>query len=328
MSEGRQTQHHGEAIVLRTWPFHEADLLVSLFTRDQGKVKGVARHAMKSRRRFGGALEPSTHIRAHYTERPRQDLVRLDSFEIVWSPLTAPIDYLRTAALQLVAEVLEEAMPDNAADDNIFRLATTVLTAMQPAMPPPDSVISTGASLSHREAERRNPCTSQQPVKQQKSDLADFEPPPKPGLPIHAPHSRMSGEPQKPEVPTPAPAQTIWLPITYFALWMNRLQGWMPDLNHCTACGLSLADPALRNQPIYWSPTADGVTCHDDRAPNSRALSAASVHEANRIARHPLADLAEEPWPATRAADLRAFAIAVLERHLERRLRSATALRA
>ena len=47
MPEGRQIQHHGEAIVLRTWPFHEADLLVSLFTRDQGKVKGVARHALK-----------------------------------------------------------------------------------------------------------------------------------------------------------------------------------------------------------------------------------------------------------------------------------------
>jgi len=32
-------QRVGEAIVLRTWPFQEADLLVSLFTREQGKVK-------------------------------------------------------------------------------------------------------------------------------------------------------------------------------------------------------------------------------------------------------------------------------------------------
>ena len=70
MAEGRLIQHHGEAIVLRTWPFHEADLLVSLFTRDQGRVKGVARHAMKSRKRFGGALEPATQVLAHYTERP------------------------------------------------------------------------------------------------------------------------------------------------------------------------------------------------------------------------------------------------------------------
>jgi DNA repair protein RecO (recombination protein O) len=258
MPEGRQIPHTGEAIVLRTWPFHEADLLISLFTRDQGKVKGVARHAMKSRKRFGGALEPATQVRAHYTERPGQDLVRLDSFEILWSPLTAPIDTLRLAALQLVVEVLEEVMPDQAPEDNIYRLALTVLTSIQ--------------------------------------------------------------------------AANIYLPITYFCLWMNRLMGWMPELGHCAACGLHLADPGLRDQTVYWSPTADGVTCHDDRralhsgSQASHTLAAASIAESHRIFRTPLADLLLEPWPPTRSADLRLFAIATLERHLERRLRSATAL--
>jgi DNA repair protein RecO (recombination protein O) len=247
MPEGRQIPHHGEAIVLRTWPFHEADLLVSLFTRDQGKVKGIARHALKSRKRFGGALEPATHVLAHYTERPRQDLVRLDSFEILWSPLSADIAPLRLAGLQLVVEVLEEALPDLAADDNLYRLALTVLTAMQ--------------------------------------------------------------------------ADLVWLPVTYFCLWMCRLMGWLPELSHCAACGLD-----LRGETVYWSPTADGVTCRDDRRPGSRALTAASVQESHRIARSPLADLATEDWPATRSPDLRAFAIGTLERHLERRLRSATML--
>jgi DNA repair protein RecO (recombination protein O) len=247
MPEGRQIQHHGEAIVLRTWPFHEADLLVSLFTRDQGRIKGVARHAMKSRKRFGGALEPATQVRAHYTERPRQDLVRLDQFEILWSPLTAPIDTLRLAALQFVTEVLEEAMPDQASDDNIYRLAVTVLTSLR--------------------------------------------------------------------------SESVYLPMLYFCLWMNRLMGWMPELGHCAACGLD-----LRGQTVDWSPTADGVTCYDDRRPGSRALTAASVAETHRIFRTPLAELLTEPWPPTRSADLRSFAISTLERHLERRLRSATAL--
>jgi DNA repair protein RecO (recombination protein O) len=247
MPEGRQIQHHGEAIVLRTWPFHEADLLVSLFTRDQGKVKGVARHAMKSRKRFGGALEPATQVRAHYTERPKQDLVRLDQFEILWSPLTAPIETLRLAGLQLVTEVLEEAMPDQAPEDNIYRLAVTVLTSLR--------------------------------------------------------------------------SENVYLPTLYFCLWMNRLMGWMPELGHCAACGLD-----LRNQTVYWSPTADGVTCYDDRRPGSRTLTAASVAESHRIARTPLAQLMQEDWPAQRALDLRAFAIGVLERHLERRLKSAAVL--
>jgi DNA repair protein RecO (recombination protein O) len=49
-----------EAIVLRTYPMREADLLVTLLTRAEGKVRGVARSAKKSKRRFGGALEPLT----------------------------------------------------------------------------------------------------------------------------------------------------------------------------------------------------------------------------------------------------------------------------
>src|ERR1700740_883853 len=52
-----------EAIVLRTYPLREADLLVTLFTRAEGKIKGVARAGKKSRRRFGGASEAAARGR-------------------------------------------------------------------------------------------------------------------------------------------------------------------------------------------------------------------------------------------------------------------------
>ena len=39
-----------EAVVLRTYPLREADLLVTLFTRAEGKVRGVARAAKRSQR--------------------------------------------------------------------------------------------------------------------------------------------------------------------------------------------------------------------------------------------------------------------------------------
>jgi len=237
----------GEAIVLRTWPFHEADLLVSLFTRDQGRIKGVARHAMRSRRRFGGALEPMTHVRASYAEKPRQELVRLDAFEILSSPLARPVDYARTAALQLVSEVLEEALPEQAPEDSVFRLTLAVLDELQ--------------------------------------------------------------------------VGRVWMPLTYFALWMNRLMGWMPELGHCVVCGLD-----LRGGTVWYSPNGDGVTCADDRRGNSTALSAASVAEAERMFRGTVRGLAQEEWPQARAADLRRFALETLERHLERRLASARAL--
>ena len=119
--------HQIEAVVLRTWPIHEADQIVSLFTRDYGKIKGVAKSAAKSRRRFGGALEPMTHVRASYAEKPRHELVRLDSFDIVSSPLSQPVDYARAAALAFFAEVLEETLADHDPHDAVFRLLIAVL---------------------------------------------------------------------------------------------------------------------------------------------------------------------------------------------------------
>ncbi len=196
-------QRQSEAIVLRVWPFQEADLLVSLFTREQGRVKGVARHAMRSRRRFGGALEPMTYVRASYAEKPKQELVRLDAFEILSSPLSRPVDYGRTAALQFVAEVVEEVLPEGAVEDAVFRLVLAVLEEMQ--------------------------------------------------------------------------VGRMWLPVTYFALWMNRLMGWMPELGHCVVCGLD-----LRGGTVWYSATSDGVTCSDDRRSGSVALSTASVRRRRR----------------------------------------------
>lgn len=240
--------HQAEALVLRTWPVHEADHIVSLFTRDQGKLKGIAKSSAKSRKRFGGALEPMSYVLASYVEKPRQELVRLDSCEILTSPLSEPVDYARAAALAFYAEVLEETLPDHDPQDPVFRLALAVLD-----------------------------------------------------------HTR---------------AGQIWLPVTYFSLWIIRLMGWMPDLAHCTVC-----DRTFGTEAAYFDAQSDGLLCRDHRHPASRALSAASLAVANRIFRGPIAGLAAEDWPRNRAADLRLFAMQALERHLERRLRSAVALR-
>ncbi|HMC61474.1 MAG TPA: DNA repair protein RecO, partial [Candidatus Solibacter sp.] len=119
-----------EAIVLRTYPLREADLLVTLFTRAEGKVRGVARSAKKSKRRFGGALEPLTYVRAFYEDRERQELSRLDSLEVLESPLASEVSYARAVGLAHVAELLDEVLPDREANDAIFRLTLSVLHAM------------------------------------------------------------------------------------------------------------------------------------------------------------------------------------------------------
>jgi DNA repair protein RecO (recombination protein O) len=118
----------------------------------------------------------------------------------------------------------------------------------------------------------------------------------------------------------------VWLPVTYFSLWMSRLMGWMPELGRCVVCGLALDPRDVGGGTVWYSATSDGVTCADDRRGGSVALSADSVGEAVRIFRGTVGELAKEDWPKGRAADLQRFAVETLERHLERRLVSARAL--
>src|SRR6202046_140126 len=121
------TLRESEAVVLRTYPLREADLLVTLFTRAEGKVRGVARSAKKSKRRFGGALEPMTYVRAFYDVREREELARLDACEVLESPLATEVSYARAVALAHVGELLDELLPDREANDAIFRLTISVL---------------------------------------------------------------------------------------------------------------------------------------------------------------------------------------------------------
>jgi len=236
-----------EAVILRTWPVHESDLLVSFFTRDYGRLKGMAKAALKSRKRFGGALEPMTLARAWFAERPKQELARLDQLEIVRSPLVVPVDATRLAVLSFYAEVLDEALPDHDPHETIFRLLVSVL--------------------------------EQTTVEQ------------------------------------------TWMPLTYFALWMTRLMGLLPDLAHCTACG-----EALRAGEIWFNGYADGLFCAVHRHGNDDTLAGDSWQVAQRMLRAPVGSFAGEAWGRRRGQDLRRFAVQALERHLERRLKSAEML--
>lgn len=230
-----------EAIVLRTYPLREADLLVTLFTRIEGKVHGVARSAKKSKRRFGGALEPLTYVRAFYDVRERRELVRLDSCEVLESPLASEVSYARAIALGHIAELLDELLPDHEANDAIFRLTLSVLQVLD--------------------------------------------------------------------------GPEIWMPVTYFDLWLTRLVGFLPELTECVVCGRT-----LNGDRAFFHALADGLMCFEDKRLASTEISSESRKLAGRMFRSPVDTFAESAWPKAQGYDLRKFLIQILQRHIEKKL--------
>ena len=71
-------QHFTRAIILKKTPFGDSDLIVTFFSREEGRLSGMARSARASRRRFGGALEPGSLVGLGYTESRAGQLVRIE----------------------------------------------------------------------------------------------------------------------------------------------------------------------------------------------------------------------------------------------------------
>jgi DNA repair protein RecO (recombination protein O) len=71
------------AVVIGSFPMAESDRIVSFFSRDYGKIRGVARAARRMRSRFGSALELLTLGDLVFFDGGRSDLVQVDHFDIV-----------------------------------------------------------------------------------------------------------------------------------------------------------------------------------------------------------------------------------------------------
>lgn len=63
------------AVVSRSIPYGEVDKIVTLYTLDFGKLKGIAKAAKRSRKRFRNMLEICSYINVTFFEKETSDLV-------------------------------------------------------------------------------------------------------------------------------------------------------------------------------------------------------------------------------------------------------------
>ncbi len=120
-----------EAIVLRTYRLSEADKIASLFTRQLGRLRAVARGAQRPKSRYGGTLEPLSHVRLWIFERENRDLLHLNSVELLESFFDMQKDYRVQLAANFLAEVAEHLLPEREVNERAFRLLLAVLRALK-----------------------------------------------------------------------------------------------------------------------------------------------------------------------------------------------------
>ncbi len=75
--------YQSPALVLRTMRLGEADRIITFFTRKYGKLKAVAKGALKPKSRLSGRIEPFLHVNMIVFGKEKADLFRLNSCDIV-----------------------------------------------------------------------------------------------------------------------------------------------------------------------------------------------------------------------------------------------------
>ena len=113
------------AIVLRRIDYGDYDLIVTLFTEDQGKTSAIAKSAKKSVRRFPGVLESFSRINAVLTQGKGMPVLKEASLEEPYFKIRE--DILKTAYASYWAEVITLWSADNAPQPELYRLMTHVL---------------------------------------------------------------------------------------------------------------------------------------------------------------------------------------------------------
>lgn len=128
------------AIVLGTVDYGEADRLVTLFTEGRGKLTAFAAGARKSKRRFAGALEPGTLVRAQLVER-RGSTVRLDSLDIERSFHALRDDLSLISRALYCLELCRELVRDHEPHPEMFLSLGRYLALLEAKQAGPTSLI-------------------------------------------------------------------------------------------------------------------------------------------------------------------------------------------
>jgi DNA repair protein RecO (recombination protein O) len=150
------------AIVLRAVDYGESDRVVTLLTRERGKVSAFARGARASRRRFGGSLEPFTALTAEVRERGGSDLLGLDAVSVLRAHGGIRADLARIACAGYASELSRELVRDHEPHEQLFALLLEYLGALDaaPALPAALRAFELGALRAAGLAPRLDACAA------------------------------------------------------------------------------------------------------------------------------------------------------------------------
>jgi DNA repair protein RecO (recombination protein O) len=122
--------HKTEAIILHTFAARERDKMVIFLTPQEGKMKGWAYGARGIKSRFGAGLEPLSKVRIGYIEKENEEVVRIESLDLIRSLFPAQQVLVTSISATYIAETVDTFAQAHDPSELIYRLLDRTTEAL------------------------------------------------------------------------------------------------------------------------------------------------------------------------------------------------------
>lgn len=120
--------YRAQGVVLRTVKLGEADRIITICTKERGKVRAVAKGVRKTKSRFGGRLEPVSHVAVQcYEGRELDTVTQVESID-AFRNIREDLDRLRQAVSML--EAVDNIVQEDEANPRLYQMLTGALRSL------------------------------------------------------------------------------------------------------------------------------------------------------------------------------------------------------
>ncbi len=130
----REHSFRVEAVVLRHSDYGEADRLLTLYTREMGKVRAIAKGVRKIHSRKAGHLEPFTRVALQLAQA--RELPIVTQAETIDAYLDLRDDLIKTGYAAYIAEMVDRFTYEEGENQPVYHLLTDTLARINTQVDP------------------------------------------------------------------------------------------------------------------------------------------------------------------------------------------------
>lgn len=119
---GVKESHKATGFILRTLNYSESDLIVTFYSCEFGKLKGIAKGAKRSKKRFANVFEPFSLTNIIFTRKSRDTLAFIESCDIIDHYHDIRQDMEKTLIASYFIDLTDQFSPEGKKNEKVFDL--------------------------------------------------------------------------------------------------------------------------------------------------------------------------------------------------------------